>query len=446
MVDGESRRDGKVIIRGGKRLHGRVAIPGTKHGSVMAFAATVAAAGKLVLDNVPLLTDRFVLSDIIRSLGGDVHSSGSRVVIRGSVSSAELPPSLTQRVHGSVYLLPAVLAQHGSVIFSGAGGDGFGNFDHGLSRPIQHMLEIAAEFGAQWRWLSNTTVRLSAERLRPTKLNLLRWSTNQRLPEGPYVSGASKTALLLAAAAEGTSVILHPHAREAQHELILVLRRLGIDIEQRDACWIVRGGTFSSSADYRLMPCPVEFATWQTISCVTDSELFAEFDGVAQLISAVHRELDFLSDLGIEPQFCKEGAHLRPAAQPYNGRNLVAEATGISTDITPLLSLILNGATSSSEIRDRVWGERFGYAEELNRLGARMSVRDGRLIVIPSGLRSSPHPLRPADTRAAAVCVAAALAVEGETSVHGLPHLERGYGRLADRLRLLGADLRVEAH
>jgi UDP-N-acetylglucosamine 1-carboxyvinyltransferase len=432
-----------VVVRGGRQLHGTVAIPGTKHGAVLAFAAAVATGAKLSLSQVPAITDRWVLAETVRRLGGTVAESGAIVEVNGAITGREIPCDLARQVHGSLYMLPAVLANQGSVIFHGAGGDSLGRFERGLARPIQHMLDVMAAFGAQWEWQDDNVLRVRASRLSPTRINLLRWSTDQALPEGPHVSGASKTALLMAAAAPGTSVILHPHAREAQHELIGVLRSLGVAIDQRDACWLVTGGTFRSAAQFQLMPCPVEFATWQAIAAVTNSEFTATCGDAYRLIAAVHRELDFLARLGIEPSFGASDVALGPAKGSYPGQQLVAECTGISTDITPLLALVLNGAVGVSTVRDRVWGDRFGYASELNRLGAAMAVRDGSLVITPAPLRPSMRPLEPADTRSVAACVAAALAVPGSTVVRGIEHLDRGYGDFVGRLRSIGADVEV---
>lgn len=434
-----------MVIEGGRRLHGTVALPGTKHGTVLAFAAAVATGATLTLKDVPAITDRYVLAEIVRGLGGKVAESatGTDVEVNGAIDDDEVPRELARQVHGSLYMVPAVLANKGSVVFHGAGGDGLGRFERGLARPVEHMLDVMSAFGAEWSWADDGLLRVRADRLSPATLDLRRWSTDPLSPEGPHVSGASKTALLMAAATPGTSTILYPHAREAQHELISVLRGLGTHIEQRDACWLVTGGTPAPSATHRLMPCPVEFATWQAIAVVTGSEFTAVCGDVPRLVSAVHRELDLLAGLGVKPRFEPAGLVLGPASGPYPGRELVAESTGISTDITPLLTLVLNGATSPSTVRDLIWGDRFDYADQLARLGATMAVRDGRLVVDPTALRPSARPLTPSDTRSAAVCVAAALSVSGRTVVHGIDHLDRGYGDLAGRLRALGADVEV---
>lgn len=438
-----TQHDRIAVVEGGGSLHGRVTVPGTKHGTVLAFAAAVATGATLRLTNVPALTDRIVLSEIVRALGGRVEDTADAVTVHGAITGTEIPAAQTRRVHGSLYLLPAVLAQRGEVLFHGAGGDGLGRFERGLARPIQHMIEVMELFGATAEWLDDATLRMSADTLRPATVDIARWSTDPVLPEGPRVSGASKTALLMAAATAGTSIVLHPHAREAQHELISVLRGLGITIEQRDACWLVTGGTAGGSGAHRMMPCPVEFATWQAIAAVTGCELTLDCGDTPRLISAVHRELAFLRELGIEPGFTPDTVVVGPASGPYSGRRLVAESTGISTDITPLLALVLNGAKSPSTVTDMIWGDRFDYAAQINLLDGDMHAEDGRLVVTPRTLRPTAQPLRPNDTRSAAVCVVAALGVPGRTVVHGIDHLDRGYGAFAERLRGVGARIEI---
>ncbi|WP_062980539.1 hypothetical protein [Nocardia anaemiae] len=433
--------DQALRIVGGNQLRGTVDLPGTKHGTVLAFAAAIATGATLTLLDAPAITDRFALTEIVRALGGSVTTTDAGLVVDGAITADTVPAEFARRIHGSLYMLPAVVANRGAVTFPGAGGDGLGRFERGLARPMRHMLEVMEAFGARWEWSSDGTVRVRADRLVPATVDLRRWSTDPTSPEGPHVSGASKTALLMAAVAPGTSIVLHPHSREAQHELISILRKLGIEIEQRDACWVVTGATAGTAASHRLMPCPVEFATWQVIAAVTNSTIVARCAETPRLFSAVHRELDFLGGLGIRPSVSPTSVALATANGPYLGRDLVAASTGISTDITPLLALVLNGATSRSTVRDLIWGHRFDYAEQLNRLGAQMTVHDGRLEVNPVPLRPTSQRLTPADTRSAAVCVAAAMSVRGCTVVEGVNHLDRGYGGLVERLCSLGAEV-----
>ncbi|MER6605361.1 hypothetical protein ABT282_05490 [Streptomyces sp. NPDC000927] len=429
---------GNVFVTGGRPLGGRVSVPGNKHGMVLGFAAAVALGAELTLDNAPRLTERRALGAAVTGLGGSVSGTGTRLRIDGRITGTELPPASTRAIHGSLYLLPAVLAQRGQVEFHGSGGDGLGRFEWGLARPLKHMLEVMESFGARWEWRDGL-LRITASRLRPATVDILRWSDDDRRPAGPHVSGATKTALLMAAAAPGTSLIHNPHEKEAQHELASMLRRFGVEVEQRDASWLVRGGTAGPSAEYGLMSDPAEVVTWTSFAAMTGSTLTLDCGETSRTHAALHRELRFLKLLGTEPEFGTESITVRPANGPYDGAELVAESTGISTDTTPLLAMLLLRATGSSTVEDRVWPGRFGYAEHLRRMGARMEVVGHRLLVAPSTLHPAREPLAPEDTRAAAVCLGAALATPGDTVVGGLAHLDRGYQELVPRLVGLGA-------
>jgi UDP-N-acetylglucosamine 1-carboxyvinyltransferase len=438
---GDNRSARVVIIEGGHPLSGRVRIPGNKHGMVLAFAATVALGARLTLYNAPWLTERTALSEAVGGLGGEV-SSGAVTRINGLVTESELPAASTGGVHGSLYLIPSVLAQLGQVTFHGSGGDGLGSFEWGLSRPLRHMLEVMECFGARWQ-RRDGVLRVEAPRPRPATLDIMRWSSDEGRLTGPRVSGATKTALLMASAIPGTSLILNPHEKEAQHELISLLRHLGVEIEQRDGGWLVRGGTPRGAGSYELMPDPVDVLTWQAYAAMTGSSLVLDCGETVRTYTTTHRELRFLKLLGIEPEFRPDAITVRSASGPYNGADLVADSTGISTDIAPLLTLLLLRARSDSMVEDRVWPGRFGYADQLVRMGAAMSRSGSRLIVRPSRLRPPDGPLAPADTRSVAVCIGAALAAHGETTVGGIDHLDRGYQDMVARLRSVGA--RVES-
>lgn len=432
-----------LVVDGGRPLSGTIDVQGNKHGMVLGYAAAVAAGAELVLDGVPAVSERSVLSGLFGALGGSAECSGATVVLRGQLSAGAVPAELSRAIHGSTYLVPAIVAQRGEVRFSGSGGDSLGRFDHGAGRPMSHMLEAMACFGARWSFPSATELRVTCPRLRPAEVDIARWSADRHRPAGPFVSGATKTALLMAAAAPGTSVIHNPHAREAEHELIAMLRHLGADIEQRDGCWIVRGGRCGGRARYRLMPDPADLITWQAISVLTGSSLVARCAGTASVGAALRPERRFLAELGVVPRFGDGYVELHPAAGPFPGAALVAESTGVSTDAAPLLAAMLLQATSPSVVTDRVWHGRFGYAEQLNRLNARCGVADDTLVIQPSVLQPSTRPLTPADTRSAAVCLVAALAVPGRTTITGVEHLRRGYERLVPRLAAVGASVEV---
>ena len=432
-----------LVIDGGRPLSGTVDVQGNKHGMVLGYAAAVAIGADLLLDGVPAVSECSVLSQLIGALGGSADCSGGTVALRGQISAGAVPAELSRAIHGSTYRVPAIVAQRGDVRFAGSGGDSLGRFDHGAGRPMSHTLEVMACFGARWTFPSATELHVTCPRLCPAEVDIGRWSADRRRPAGPLVSGATKTAVLMAAAAPGTSVIHNPHAREAEHELIAMLRHLGTDIEQRDGCWIVRGGRCGGRARYRLMPDPADLITWQAICVMTGSSLVLRCAETARVGAALGPERRFLAELGVVPHFGDGSVELHPAAGPFPGAALVAESTGVSTDTAPLLAAMLLRATSPSVVTDRVWRGRFGYAEQLNRLNARCRVDDDSVLIHPSHLQPSARPLTPADTRSAAVCLVAALSVPGRTAITGIEHLQRGYERLVPRLTAAGASIDV---
>ncbi|MFF2963875.1 hypothetical protein ACFVT1_34385 [Streptomyces sp. NPDC057963] len=441
-VPADYRAGTTAVVEGGHTLRGRVTVPGNKHSMVLGFAAGVALGAELTLTNTPWLSERDVLTHTLKLLGGHAECENDTVRIRGDITSSDLPAAATEVIHGSVYLLPAVLANRGSVTFSGSGGDSLGSFEWGFTRPVKHMLEVSEAFGAQWE-RRDGLLHAWTPRLRPATVDILRWSQDPTRPAGPYVSGATKTALLMAAAAPGSSLILHPHEKEASHELITMLRALGIRIDQQDGGWVVHGGTALTTATHRLLPDPVEMMTWQSFAAMTGSTLTIDCGDPAHVFTSIHRELNFLSTLGIEPVFNEDTVTVGPAKQRYEGTELVAESTGISTDIAPLLAVMLLQADSRSVMEDRVWTGRYSYADSLRLMGARMEVIGRQLVIEPSVLRPADVVLRPTDTRSTAVCLAAALATEGSSMVGGLDHLIRGYEALLPRLAAVGAHIEL---
>lgn len=428
-----------LVVEGGLAIAGRTEVPGTKHSMVLAFAAAVALGAEITIDNIPRTIEFDVLSDIVQVLGGAVAACGNRTYkIDGAVHSGEFPSALTEKIHGSIYLLAAVFAQRGAVTFGRSGGDSLGTYEFGLTRPIQQVLDVLALFGAVWEWRDGLLV-IRRREVRHATIDILAWSEEPDRPAGPRVSSATKMALIMAASTRGTSIIVNPHDKEPQHELIDILRKFGVDVEIGDRRWTVHGGVRGGTAYHRLSPDPVEILTWQAIAVLTGSTVDLECGDTTPLIPALYREFDFLNVLGIKPEIGSDCVRVTPAPGPYPGARLIGESTGISTDNVPLLALVLLNAIGVSTVEDRVWTGRFGYAAGLQSLGADVRVTGRELVIGPSILRASASPLCGADTRSAAVCLVAALAAPGRTTVRGIEHLARGYEFLPQRLSALGA-------
>ncbi len=431
----------RLSIVGGQRLSGEITVAGNKHSMVLAIAAAVARQTDITLENVPDLSETEVLRELVADLGMAAAGKPPTMRLTGRVRSGGIDPALSTKIHGSTYLLPAVLAAYGEVSFGGAGGDKLGNFDWGLPRPVQHMLEVMEDFGVTWERRADGVVAAKASELRSTTVDIMRWSADTTVLNGPRVSGATKTAVLMAAVAGGETVIDNPHVQGATTELLNLIEAMGADVERTARRWVIAAGRRIRQVRHVLEADPVEVVFWQALAAMTGSEFRVVVGDTAATQATLRHELATLTEIGITPRF--EGVTMRTGlpCSPYPGRALVGQSTGISTDILPFLVCLMFNATSTSTATDLVWKGRFQYASELRKLGFQSTLAEAVLTVTPSAPQPSSEWLRPTDTRSAASCVLLGLATPGESRIIGASHIYRGHDRFLRKLRGVGAEV-----
>jgi UDP-N-acetylglucosamine 1-carboxyvinyltransferase len=162
------------------------------------------------------------------------------------------------------------------------------------------------------------------------------------------------------------------------------------------------------------------------------------------MLPGVAAEMALLGAMGVKPEWLGEELQVK-ASHPLRGIDITVQSHGIFSDSQPFFALLSTSACSPSTIRDTVWKDRFGYAEGLRRLGARVVVEDDLLRIHPGRLHIAGETVVGADLRATAVLVAGALSIDGPTRIRGIEHLRRGYADFLGKLTRLGAHIVVAA-
>ncbi len=429
-------------MRGGMPLAGSVAPDGYKHAMVLSFAAAIAAASTVRLANVPRSTEIDVLLAIAAALGAEVsHDPGGVTIDTAPLHGWVVPAALSRAIHGSLYLVPALLGRFGRVTFSGSGGDAIGHRDHGGARPSAHVIEVLAAFGARFEENADGSITGTAGPLRADTIDIMAWSDDRSLLSGPLVSGATKTALLAALQSPSATLIRNPHDKEAAGDLIRFARAAGAAVERTPDGWLVtRPLRTGRPVAHTVMADPTEVMTWISAAVFTGSRLtIGPFD-TEPVREALRYEAPVFAAMGIELAWRDDGLTVSAPRVPQ-AAHVEANVRGVSTDNHPFFTLMLTGADGASSVTDRVWHHRFAYADCLTALGADLTVSVPTVSIRPRRPYLRGRRLAPTDTRAAAVSLLAALAVPGETRISGLAHLHRGYARLPSKLAGLGAAL-----
>ncbi|MFI0898189.1 hypothetical protein [Streptomyces sp. NPDC020983] len=445
-----SGRAGLSVLHGGRPLGGTVVVPGFKHSLVTALAMACMGTGEIRLENVPRIAESEVLARLIESAGRRVERTGDHLTVaRGDFAAAgEFAPADVAAVHGSVYLAPAVLAHTGAVRMPPAGGCRIGGADGG-SRPVRHYAEVLERFGAQAHVLPDGGLAASARRLRGCHIDLLDFTDDRARATGPRYSGASKFALLAAAAAEGTTVLRNLYPKPDVTDMIDVLAAMGATTDSPEpGTVVVSGGPDALTRDtrHRLLPDLIEVVTWISAAVVACPDgLRVVGAGMDRAVAALSPEFAVLDQMGLRAEVSADAVVVRPQGT-LRPVTVVIGSHGAYSDSQPFLALLSCMADGVSRLEETVWPGRLGYADELRKVGADLR-RDGRFLTARGPWRPTPTDdvLHAGDLRAAAVLVLAALAVPGRTVIGGLGHLARGYADFLGSLTGLGARIEPAA-
>ncbi len=411
-----------LLVEGGRRLQGTVAIQGAKNSVLPILAAAILAADVCVLHNCPQLSDVDASIGILRHLGCLVQQEGDQITVDSrSLSREEIPHKLMREMRFSVIFLGAILARMGKAKLSMPGGCELG------PRPVDlhlaalramgaEILENGGDLDCQTAALHGCEITLSI----------------------PSV-GATENAMLAAMGAKGT-VRIENAAREPEIvDLQNFLREMGADVFGAGTSTVViRGGGRLHSCEHTILPDRIVAATWMAAVAAAGGEALLT-GGVPEQVSTVTA---ILREAGCQIRtdedriwISREGPlrSVRPIrTQPY---------PGFPTDAQPPLMAAMTLAKGSTIFVETMFENRFRHVGELTRMGAEIRVVD-RVAVVSGKETLSGASVEAADLRGGAALVIAALAAQGESRISGMHHVDRGYCKLEETLARLGTQVK----
>jgi UDP-N-acetylglucosamine 1-carboxyvinyltransferase len=410
-------------IHGGVPLHGEVRVSGSKNAALPMMAAAILADGPVCLKRVPRLTDVRTLSLVLRSLGMSVKRTGEELTLETvDPSQVRAPYRLVERMRASFCVLGPLLAKRGRGVVPLPGGCKIG------TRPVDLHLKGLAALGAKLR-LQRGYVIAEAQRLVGTTVDLLG-------PHGTTVTGTANV-MMAAVLADGATVITHAAREPEIVDLGRFLISMGAKISGLGTSEIrIEGVDRLRGADYEIIPDRIEAATLLIAAAITRGNV--KIAGAQpDHLTAV---LELLKNAGAEIAVGADWISLKMTNRPLPGDLTAEPYPGLPTDVQAQWTALVSLADGTSRVRDAVFENRFLHAAELNRLGAKISVQ-GNSATIEGVHRLSGAAVTASDLRASAALVLAGLAADGETVIHAVRHLDRGYERLDRKLAQLGAKI-----
>ncbi|HEV8209334.1 MAG TPA: UDP-N-acetylglucosamine 1-carboxyvinyltransferase [Vicinamibacterales bacterium] len=409
-----------LLIEGGQRLSGSVEVEGNKNAALPLLAACLLTAEECVLTNVPRISDVEVMARLILDLGGEVEGIGSTTLrVRcPEIVKDEPDPALVGRLRGSVLLLGPLLARRGRAQLAPPGGD------FPARRTINTHLEALASMGVRKSDGPGHTLE-APDGLKPTSIYLYEAS----------VTG-TETALLAAAAAKGISEIRHAACEPHVVELCVFLQQLGVGITGTGTTTIrIEGGGTLRGAEHKLWGDYIEAGSWAVVAAVTGGEINVtgarteDMEVVAAVLARMNIECSMVGELFRVEQ-----------SRPRATRRITTSLwPGFPSDLVSLVTVLATQAEGQTLIHDWLYELRLFALEQLSGMSGDLFLCDPHRIIISGPRKLRGRPLDSRDLRSGMALIAAALAADGQSRLSPLETVERGYGRLVERLQGLGA-------
>ena len=411
-----------LLIEGGLRLSGAVEVEGNKNAALPLLAACLLTKEECVLTNVPRISDVEVMARLMLDLGAEVEGIGSTTLrVRcPDVLKDEPDAALVGRLRGSVLLLGPLLARRGRAHLAPPGGD------FPARRSIATHLEALEAMGA---------------RLVPGPGHVLEVPSGLR-PASMYLYEASvtgtETALLAAAAAKGVTEIRHAACEPHVVELCAFLTQLGVGIGGAGTTTIrVEGGGTLGGAEHRLRGDYIEAGSWAVVAAVTGGEI--QVHGARgedmEVVAAV------LKRMNVECSMDGNVFRVEQSRPRAVGRITTGLWPGFPSDLVSLVTVLATQAEGQTLVHDWLYELRLFALEQLSGMSADLFLCDPHRIIVTGPSRLRGRPLDSRDLRSGMALIAAGLAADGESRLSPLETVERGYGRLVERLQGLGANV-----
>ncbi|WCL54862.1 UDP-N-acetylglucosamine 1-carboxyvinyltransferase [Gimibacter soli] len=420
----------KLVIRGGKRLEGTIPVSGAKNAALPLMCAPLLTDEPVTLENLPRLADINTLADLLNHMGVAITiAAGQGGRIRGrslTFSAAEIndtvaPYDFVRKMRASIIVLGPLVARAGEAIVSLPGGCAIGN------RPIDLHLKALAALGAEID-LEEGYVRASAPR-----------GLTGGLIRFPFASvGATENALMAATLAKGTTTIENAAREPEIVDLAKCLNAMGARITGAGHETItIEGVDRLHGCTHTVMPDRIEAGSYAVAALMTGGDVFLE-GAVAHDMGAI---LDKLREAGGIVEEKADGVRVKAGAGGIKGFNIVTQPfPGFPTDMQAQFMALATVADGASIITEAIFENRFMHVPELCRLGADITVT-GASATVRGVQKLKSAPVMATDLRASMGLALAGLVASGETTVNRLYHLDRGYERLEEKLRGVGADV-----
>lgn len=410
-------------ITGEKHLKGTIKVSGAKNSAVALIPASILANSPVTIEGLPEILDVWTLKALLEEIGGEVEfKDGHMVIDPRSMIDMPLPNGNVKKLRASYYLMGAMLGRFKKAVIGLPGGCHLG------PRPIDQHIKGFEALGAQ---VTNEhgAIYLRAEELHGAKIYLDVSSV-----------GATINIMLAAVLAKGRTVIENAAKEPEIIDVATLLTNMGANIKGAGTNVIrIEGVEELHGTNHTIIPDRIEAGTYMIMAAAVGDGVI--IDNVIPLhLEAVTAKLREMGVKVIE----EEERIFIPKTDTLKSVDIKTLVyPGFPTDLQQPFTVLLTQATGSSIVTDTIYSARFKHIDEIIRMNANAKV-EGRSAIITGPSKLEAATVTATDLRAGAALIIAGLLAKGETEIHDIYHIERGYSDIISKLQDLGADIRRE--
>ena len=419
----------RIRIGGGHRLKGEIPISGAKNAALKLMAASLLTAGPLTISHMPRLADVRAMAALLQSFGVTVAitpgaGTGAGDVMRleaANLTSSFASYDMVRKMRASFQVLAPLVARHGEAKVSLPGGCAIG------ARPVDLHLKALEAMGATVTLADGYVLAAAKNGLKGAAITF------------PFVSvGATETAMMAAVLAKGQTTLTNVAREPEISDLGECLVAMGAKISGLGSSTLVIDGVAKlNGASHAVMHDRIEAGTYAIAAAIAGGEV--ELLGARR--DTLEAMLTLLEKTGATVRETPRGLMVsRGAGQPVSVDLVTAPVPGFPTDLQAQFMALMTVADGVSTIKETIFENRFMHVPELGRLGAQIKV-NGDVAMVRGVKKLKGAPVMATDLRASVSLVLAGLAAEGDTFVNRVYHLDRGFDRLEEKLRAVGADI-----
>ncbi|MGM9943955.1 MAG: UDP-N-acetylglucosamine 1-carboxyvinyltransferase [Lysinibacillus sp.] len=410
-------------INGGHRLQGTVKISGAKNSAVALIPASILANSSVTIGGIPEISDAWTLKALLEEIGGEVtFDNGQMTIDPSNMIAMPLPNGNVKKLRASYYLMGAMLGRFKKAVIGLPGGCFLG------PRPIDQHIKGFEALGAK---VTNEhgAIYLRAEELRGAKIYLDVASV-----------GATINIMLAAVLATGRTIIENAAKEPEIIDVATLLSNMGAKIKGAGTSVIrIDGVEELHGTNHTIIPDRIEAATFMIMAAAIGDGITIDNVIPLHLDSVIAK----LREMGVVVEEDEESIFIpkQGVLQAVDVKTLVYP--GFPTDVQQPLSVLMTQVVGASKITDTIYSARFKHIDELRRMNAKTRV-EGNTAIIEGPIQLEGAVVTATDLRAGAALVLAGLLAKGETEIHDIYHIERGYSSLIEKLCALGANIRRE--